>query len=262
MKRNGNVIHFMIDDNKNYGEYSAIVNAYIEKAKQSEEAEQTVAVEGTEYKVLKREKVTVFYNASGNTLFDVDNDRLKTDMCGFKEDVPTDNVDFEGLKKKAVEKLEKEKISAKDKNFAEPILGYLIRRCKEDSGLADDVLQEHKTWKKCFDYIFEKARKQASGNCAAIRYEVVYEWAEDYYHRDDKAEEEKKAKEAEERKKKAAEQKKKAETQKKANEKKEEKPAPKKKEQREEKKTEGKPLQKKKSNELEGQMDLFSMMGL
>lgn len=262
MKRNGNVIHFMIDDNKNYGEYSAIVNAYIEKAKQSEEAEQTVAVEGTEYKVLKREKVTVFYNASGNTLFDVDNDRLKTDMCGLKEDVPTDNVDFEGLKKKAVEKLEKEKVSAKDKNFAEPILGYLIRRCKEDSGLADDVLQEHKTWKKCFDYIFEKARKQASGNCAAIRDEVVYEWAEDYYHRDDKAEEEKKAKEAEERKKKAAEQKKKAETQKKANEKKEEKPAPKKKEQREEKKTEGKALQKKKSNELEGQMDLFSMMGL
>lgn len=184
----------------------------------------------------------------------VENVAKNESVCGI--------VDFEGLKKKAVEKLEKEKVSAKDKNFAEPILGYLIRRCKEDRGLADDVLQEHKTWKKCFEYIFGKARKQASGNCAAIRDEVVYEWAEDYYHRDDKADEEKKAKEAEERKKKAAEQIKKAKTQKKANEKKKEKPEPKGIEQREEKKADEKTLQKKKSNELEGQMDLFSMMGL
>ena len=68
-------------------------------------------------------------------------------------------------------------------------------------------------------------------------------------------EEEKKMKEAEERKKKAAEQKK-------VNEKKEEKPASEKEVQREEKKSEEKPQQKKKSNELEGQMNLFSMMEL
>ena len=172
----------------------------------------------------------------------VENISEKETVCGI--------VDFEGLRKKAVDKLEKEKASAKDKNFAEPILGYLIRRCKEDSGLADDVLQEHKTWKKCFDYIFGKARKQASGNCTAVRDEVVYEWAEDYYHLDDKAEEEKKAKEAEERKKKAAEQKKK-------DEEKSVTSKPKKEEKKEEK-----PIPKKKSNELERQMDLFSMMGL
>lgn len=32
---------------------------------------------GKEYKILKRDAVTVFYDADGNTLFDVTNDRLK-----------------------------------------------------------------------------------------------------------------------------------------------------------------------------------------
>ena len=86
--------------------------------------------------------------------------------------------------------------AAKDKSFAEPIIGYLLRRCQEDEGLAQDVAQEHKTWQKCFDYIYSQARKQTKGICAAVRDEVVYEWAEDYYHKDDKAEEEKKAKKA------------------------------------------------------------------
>ena len=158
---------------------------------------------------------------------------------------------------RAKEKLEDELKKAKDKSFAEPVIGYLLKRCAEDKGLAEDVCQKHKTWEKCFNFIYESARKSAKGNSGcAVRDDVVYEWAEDYYHMDDKA------KEAEERKKKAAEQKKKAEMQKKVNEKKEEKPASEKKVQKKEKKTEEKPQQKKKSNELEGQMSLFSMMGL
>lgn len=259
MERNDNVKHFTIDANENYGEFEEVVQNYLKDGFESEEKETSVIVGKSEYKVLKRGTVTMFYDQSGNTLFDVDNERLKACACGLNDDIPTNTVDFDGLKKKAVQKLEKEKADAKNKAFSDPIIGYLIERCEEDSGLADDVLQEHKTWKKCFDYIFGEARKQAQGNCAAIRDEVVYEWAEDYYHRDDKAEEEKKAKEAEERKKKAAEQKKKGETQKKKDdEKKKEELVPKK----AEKKVEEKPQQKKKSNELDGQMDLFSMMGL
>lgn len=165
----------------------------------------------------------------------------------------------EGTSKKAIDKLEKEKASAKEKDFAEPIIGYLLKRCEEDSGLAEDVLQEHKTWKKCFNYIFEKAKKQAVGNCAAIRDEVVYEWAEDYYHKDDKAEEEKKAKEAAERRKKAEVQRK--EAAKKKSDKKETVSKTQKRAKVEVKeKAQSQP--KKKPNELEGQMDLFSMMGL
>ncbi|MCD8011603.1 MAG: PcfK-like family protein [Lachnospiraceae bacterium] len=94
----------------------------------------------------------------------------------------------------AEEKLDAELAHAADKSFAEPVIGYLKKRCAEDTGMAEDVMQEHKTWAKCFNHIYSQAKKQAKGNAAAIRDEVVYEWAEDYYHLDDKALEEKKAK--------------------------------------------------------------------
>lgn len=64
------------------------------------------------------------------------------------------------LKQRAKEKLEKELNDAKDKNFADPVIKYLLKRCEEDDGLSSDVLQPHKTWAKCFAYIYEQARKQ------------------------------------------------------------------------------------------------------
>lgn len=159
-------------------------------------------------------------------------------------DVATNNIappDSEVIKQMAKEKLEKEMKADKNKAFAEPVIGYLLKRCEEDLGVAQDVVQEHKTWEKCFDYIYEQARKQATGNRAAVRDDVVYEWAEDYYHKDDKAEEEKKAKEAEERKKKLEERAKKA------------KPVPNKAEA---------PKPKKNNKDMDGQLDMFSMMGM
>ena len=87
---------------------------------------------------------------------------------------------------------------AGNKAFAIPILTYLKKRCDEDPGMAEDVLQNHKTWKKCFDYIHKKARGYGSGNCIAVPDNVVYEWAEDYFRLDDKALEEKKEKERKE----------------------------------------------------------------
>ena len=96
-------------------------------------------------------------------------------------------------KKLAAEKLEGEKKDANDIYFADPVIGYLLGRIPDDEGLAEDVIQEHKTWKKCLDYIYEQARKmKKDGKCVAVRDDTVYEWAEDYYHRDDKDEEEKK----------------------------------------------------------------------
>ena len=35
-----------------------------------------------------------------------------------------------------------------------------MKRCEEDQGLAEDVMQEGKTWNKCFNYIVEQARKE------------------------------------------------------------------------------------------------------
>lgn len=163
----------------------------------------------------------------------------------------------------AVAKLQGELKKAKE-GYAEPILSHMIDRCKESETLADAVCQTHKTWEKCFKYIMDQARKLKSGNCAMVKDSVVYEWAEDYYRLDDKALEEKKTKEAKEREKKQkADQqkrldgmKKRAEKKAKAETKLEAKANKPKKE------PEKKEAPKKRSNELEGQMDLFSMMGL
>ena len=183
------------------------------------------------------------------------------------ESETTSKQEIRPVKQLAEEKLKKELAAAKDKSFADPIISYLLKRCEEDEGMAEDVAQEHKTWQKCFDYIYRQARQQAHGNCAAVRDDVVYEWAEDYYHKDDKAEEEKKAKKAAEdkAKKTATEKAKKVKsatgrkaTKAKGNVEKTEKvsvppkaEAPK-----------VPPKLKKNSKEMDGQMDLFSMMGM
>lgn len=164
----------------------------------------------------------------------------------------------------AVTKLQEELKNAKDKAFANPVIEHLIERCKESESLASDVCQNHKSWEKCFKYIYERARKRAKGNTAAVRDDVVYEWAEDYYHLDDKAEEEKKAKEEAKRKLRQAEEA--AERKKRAEEKKhKEKAEPKKNDS--DSKTESKPKEKPvktkhepKKKENDGQMTLFDFI--
>jgi hypothetical protein len=303
--------------------WAEVVREYLKTGYANEESGCEVEAFGKTYKVLKRDKVTAFYDESGNTLFDVENDRLKKEYEWFMasgwpgeteeeaedgepeetneetseveqkteadadtvpmgtaslEDIVTGNVpaptdeEVETAKKansgdikaQAKQKLEEELKKAKDKSFADPVISYLLKRCEEDNGLSTDVMQEHKTWDKCFDYIYSQARKQTKGNSCAVRDEVVYEWAEDYYHKDDKAEEEEKAKKEAERKKKQAENEKKAKAKtdkpktddnpesKKADSVEKPKPA--------EKKEAAKP--KKNSKDMDGQMDLFSMMGM
>ena len=106
-----------------------------------------------------------------------------------KEEVEAAEVEnAKPVKQKAKEKLEAEKKKATQKNFADPVITYLLKRCEEDQGLAEDVMQEEKTWKKCFDYIVEQARKQSNGRSTAVEDRVVYEWAEDYYHKEEKQE--------------------------------------------------------------------------
>ena len=81
-----------------------------------------------------------------------------------KEEVEVaDAENAKPVKQKAREKLEAEKKKATQKNFADPIITYLMKRCEEDQGLAEDVMQEGKTWSKCFNYIVEQARKQSNG---------------------------------------------------------------------------------------------------
>jgi len=98
------------------------------------------------------------------------------------------------VKQKARKKLEAEKKKATQKNFADSVIAYLLKRCEKDQGLAEDVMQEGKTWNKCFNYIVEQARKQSNGRSTAVEDQVVYEWAEDYYHKYEKPETAKKEK--------------------------------------------------------------------
>lgn len=331
------VVHYASGDNRDYEfEWSKAVLEYLEKGYPAEEKNCELEVGSTTYKVLKRDTVTAFYDADGNTLFDVTNDRLKEEyeamesldetepkseigraIAGIEKqafdeavymgktslaDIVTGNVpdptpeevqkameeqagaeeaegdepgddscgqDIEethdtetqeasengGEEEKtdpeptakgidgAVAKLQGELKKAKE-GYAEPILSHMIDRCKESETLADAVCQTHKTWEKCFKYIMDQARKLKSGNCAMVKDSVVYEWAEDYYRLDDKALEEKKAETA--GKDKTAK----------------ETPKPEAKADKPKKEPEKKEAPKKRSNELEGQMDLFSMMGL
>lgn len=230
-----NVKHFTSEqkDENTYGwPWNEVVKKYLESGYASEQKECQVTIREKEYKILKRDAVTVFYDADGNTLFDVTNDRLKKEYeSDHGEEKVTEDAD-EGVEMgkasladiitgnlpdptpeeieiaekanagdvqaKAKQKLDDELKSAGNKAFAIPIMTYLKKRCDEDPGMAEDILQEHKTWKKCFDYIHEKARGYASGSCVAVPDNVVYEWSEDYFRLDDKALEEKKKKERKE----------------------------------------------------------------
>lgn len=307
------VKHFIACEGEAYEEWQKeVVSEYLSANYEAGAVQCDVSVSGKNYKILKRERVTAFYDEDGNTLFDVENERLAAEYadrhdecendCMADEEKNEEDTENESMEENvsdmeeteenteaceaegerheekheepeavlagagdAESKLRAELEKAKQKDFAEPVIGYLIDRCKESESLAKDVCQAHKTWDKCYSYIFDQARKKLSGKSGPVRNDVVYEWAEDYYHLDDKALEEKKAKEEAERKKKAAEQKKNVK----------EKKAPATPARKEEKKAaesvatpnpepkpEPKPQSKHKKNELEGQMDLFSLMGM
>ena len=172
----------------------------------------------------------------------------------------------------AVEKLQDELKKAKNKAFAEPIIEHLIKRCGEDQGFADDVLNEKKTWEKCDRYIYDQARK-AAGNARslAVRNDQVFEWAEDFYRLDEKAMEEFDKKPAPKtiapKVLKATSEKKNTQRSTKPvdtgvkNMSTETKPAPKKEEKKEDPKPKVKKAEpKKKQEDISGQMTLFDLM--
>ncbi len=314
METGRNVMHYALGDNQDYEhEWSKAVLEYLENGYSSEDSKSEVEVGNTTYKILKREKVTAFYDADGNTLFDIENDRLKEEYEAMdfsasepqsemgkvisnieqqafeqavNDDIDADDTvpmgtaslkeivegipaptseEVEAEKKNnssvyigvvgAVTKLQEELKKAKDKAFADPVIKHLIERCEESESLASDICQDHKTWEKCYKYIYEQARKQAKGSSCAVRDDVVYEWAEDYFHKDDKAEEDKKAKEAAERKKKQDEK-----TKTDSKKKEVSKPAVEPEKKTEAPKPEAKP--KRNNKDMDGQLDMFSLLGM
>lgn len=105
------------------------------------------------------------------------------------------------IKQKAKEKLEAEKALKTtkvngcmvDESITSATIDYLMKRCEDDQGLAEDVIQDNKTWYKCLEYIIDQVKKKSGGASTAVKYCVVYEWAEDYYHKEEKPEPDKRA---------------------------------------------------------------------
>ena len=57
--------------------WANLVKDYLRTAYRGEAADTEIVSWGVTYKVLRRENVTVFYDADGNTIFDVENKRLE-----------------------------------------------------------------------------------------------------------------------------------------------------------------------------------------
>lgn len=146
--------------------------------------------------------------------------------------------------------------------FSKPTDEWIRKRLSESEAFCEDMLQEGKSLTSCGEYVKDLAKKKAgSASGIAIDNDTVFEWIEDYFHRNEKAyQEEKKKQEAEKKekaKKEAEERKKKAEEKKK-----EEKIEPKKTESGSKKteKAETEPVKTKsgsKKKEADGQMSIF-----
>ena len=78
--------------------WSEVVKSYLTTGYKAEEKQQEVLVLGKNYKVLKRDMVTAFYDEYGNTLFDVENQRLESEyewLASKAEQKNVQNVDDE-----------------------------------------------------------------------------------------------------------------------------------------------------------------------
>ncbi|MBR1741924.1 MAG: hypothetical protein IJ733_08650, partial [Lachnospiraceae bacterium] len=83
-------------DNAYPTRWGMLVNKYLSECYWSEQKGHEVSICDRTYQVLKREKVTVFYDHDGNTLFDVENERL-AEEAKFYEDKQeeTESGDFQ-----------------------------------------------------------------------------------------------------------------------------------------------------------------------
>lgn len=100
--------------------------------------------------------------------------KLKEDKDKTEQSIPV----YSGVDE-AIAKLQAELEKAKEKEFAKPVIEYLLERCRQSESLAADICQSHKTWEKCYKYIYEEARKKLNSKSGPVRDDVVYEWAED-----------------------------------------------------------------------------------
>ena len=334
-KKPGTVEHFTADPDNAYGEvWAEVVQEYLrtnyKNGSESQEACKVI-VSGITYQALERKQrnMTVFYDADGNTLFEVENKRLEKEYAGMMnpaeeaekgaepqmkkqpEDAgetalessgrmdetsvdceksadseeteaapetkdisgkkPEENAGEAGKKKRKVytsgaekirDEAEEEYKEAKNeeeealtKALMEQIIKYVTEKCETDPDYNALVIQEHKTWERCYQFMSEKAQKMAPTRRRGMLVEgsTIFAWMDEYYQADDLAEVEAEI-EAEKKRAESIKRVEKLEKELKAkNAAKGKKAAP-------EAKKKQTPKAKKNSKDIEGQMDMFSMM--
>jgi len=186
--------HFTAENGDSYGEtWAQVVKEYFRNGYKNGDKQCDVAVSGVSYQVLKREGVTAFYDADGNTLFDVANERLEKEYeqlvnsgamagagimspeGGNKEAAITENTD---KKQDAAVKDAESYSSGEEKLIAEEnemiasvkpefknvmrtqmdlIFKELISWSKQDSEFEKKVLLAHKSMERCMKFCADKA---------------------------------------------------------------------------------------------------------
>lgn len=75
-------------------------------------------------------------------------------------------------------------IDTTNKTFKK-ICDYLIKESLLDDTLANVIISQKKSFKKCYEFIYDKARAyQNKERCACIDDETVYLWAKEFYLND------------------------------------------------------------------------------
>lgn len=195
MKKKKEVRHFTAENTAEnaYGRiWEQIVKEYLKNGFNAADNSPDIVVMGEIYKTLKRPTVTVFYDAAGDTLFDVANERLGKEyewlMKGSVEaDTKIDEISKTGheddekegsLVDKAVtvrpyisgeEKLiaeEEEMIASVKPEFKKTMRAQLdllfkelIIWTKQDPEFDKKVLLNHKSMKRCMKFCADKAMK-------------------------------------------------------------------------------------------------------
>lgn len=83
-------------------------------------------------------------------------------------------------KKKAIDKIKSEMEKSKDA-YKTAIGKFLISKCEENEEFSNAVLKKDKTLEGCMKDIVSKAKKMAKNNVAVVEDTKVYKWAADYY---------------------------------------------------------------------------------
>lgn len=76
-----------------------------------------------------------------------------------------------------------------------PIIEYVTKKCEADAEYNALVLQTHKTWVCCYEFMMDKAQKMAASGSTGLLVEgtTILKWIDEYYQLDDKAKVEKEA---------------------------------------------------------------------